>query len=120
MSTTPKTKKTTTGTRQRRTFPAKVKCEAVLSLWAERRKPTEICRELGIPWQQLQSWQRQALEAMMERLQPRKEGEQRGPALGIRVQKLLDKTHRRVNRQNQLEKRLETIQQGATKPTNKP
>lgn len=107
------------GRPERRVFPAKIKCEAVLSVWAERRKPSEVCGELGIPWQQLQSWQRQALEAMMERLRPRQEAEQRGPALGARVEKLLAKTERRVNRQNKLEKRLETIQKAGTKPTSK-
>lgn len=72
MSTNPNRKKTTSP-RPRRIFPAKVKCEAVLAVWAERRTPSEICRDLGIPWQQLQSWQSQAMAAMMASLEPRTE-----------------------------------------------
>ena len=53
MSTNAKAK-TTGSAKERRAFPARVKCEAVLSVWAERRRPLEVCRELGIPWQQLQ------------------------------------------------------------------
>jgi hypothetical protein len=94
--------------RERREFPAKVKCEAVLALWSERRTPTELCRELAIPWQQLQNWQNQALDAMMVRLEPRPTASE--PALGSRLQKLLEKTERRTNRKTKLEQRLENIQ----------
>jgi transposase-like protein len=112
MSTNPKK---TTRSRERREFPAKVKCEAVLAVWAERRKPTEICREMGIPWQQLQNWQNQALEAMMARLQPREDQQQRQPALGSRLKNLLEKTDRRVGEKNKLQKRLERIQNAGSK-----
>jgi len=29
---------------------AEEKCRAVLSVWTERRKPGEVCRELGVAW----------------------------------------------------------------------
>ena len=29
---------------------AEDKCRAVLSVWTERRKPGEVCRELGVAW----------------------------------------------------------------------
>jgi len=53
--------KVTTSVRQRRVFNARTKCEAVLSIWSERRKPGEVCGELGIKWASLNSWQNQAL-----------------------------------------------------------
>ncbi len=29
---------------------AEEKCQAVLTLWTERRKPGEVCREMGVAW----------------------------------------------------------------------
>jgi len=110
MSTDAKAKTTGRG-KERRAFPARVKCEAVLSVWAERRRPLEVCRELGIPWQQLNVWQRSAMEAMMAALEPRTPRQQdRRPALGARLEDLLEKTERRANRPERLHKRLESIQ----------
>jgi len=50
---------------------AQEKCRAVLSVWTERRKPVEICRELGVPWSLLSQWQDRAMEGMLLALQPR-------------------------------------------------
>jgi len=50
---------------------AKEKCRAVLSVWTERRKPGEVCRELGIAWTVLNQWQERAMEGMLVALQPR-------------------------------------------------
>jgi hypothetical protein len=50
---------------------AKEKCRAVLSVWTERRKPGEVCRELGIAWAVLNQWQERAMEGMLVALQPR-------------------------------------------------
>ncbi len=50
---------------------AEQKCRAVLSVWTERRKPGEVCRELGIAWNLLNQWQERAMEAMLLALQPR-------------------------------------------------
>lgn len=98
--------------RQRREFPAKVKCEAVLSLWSERRKPAEISRELEIPYQQLMNWQDQAMAAMLERLEPRKR--QVPPALGNRLQKLLEKTEKKALNSGKLSRRLESLSREKT------
>lgn len=118
MSTNPKTKKPP-APRQRRVFGAKEKCEAVLAVWSERRTPTEVCRELGIPWQQLNAWQKVAMEALMKGLEPR-QGQEPRPALSPRVQTLLGKTEGRFSRPSKLEKRLETIQQGSPKAPTPP
>lgn len=100
--------------RERREFPARVKCEAVLALWSDRRTPTEICEELEIPWQQLQNWQGQALEAMIIRLEPRPTMSE--PALSKRLQKLLEQTEARTSRKSRLEERLEKIQNPEPSP----
>src|SRR4030042_235912 len=49
---------------------AKEKCRAVLSVWTEKRKPGEVCRELGIAWTVLNQWQDRAMEGMLLGLQP--------------------------------------------------
>jgi len=50
---------------------AQQKCRAVLSVWTERRKPGEVCRELGVAWNLLNQWQDRAMEGMLMALQPR-------------------------------------------------
>jgi len=72
---------------------AEEKCQAVLTLWTERRKPGEICRELGVAWGVLQQWQDRAMEGMLLALQPRVTVE-RGVALSPRLAVLLEKKSR--------------------------
>ena len=62
---------------------AEQKAQAVLAVWTERRKPLEICRELGIAWTILDQWQKRAMEGMLQALEPRKilEKEQLSPRL---------------------------------------
>jgi len=69
---------------------AQEKCQAVLSVWTERRKPGEVCRELGVVWGILRQWQDRAMEGMLLALQPRVEVE-RGVALSPRLAVLLEK-----------------------------
>ena len=105
----------------RQALPARVKCEAVLSVWAERRKPMEVCRALGIKWATLNAWQNHAMAAMISALEPRKaQPQQPSPALGPKLSRLLEKTEQRLSRMNKLEKRLATIQQSAQSATKKP
>jgi len=95
----------------RRTFTGREKSEAVLAVWSERRKPSELCREMGINYAMLLGWQRQGLEAMMRALEPRTKGEEkRGPALGPKLEKLLERTSQRVGKFSKLEQRLQKIQ----------
>jgi len=62
-----------------------------LSVWTERRKPGEVCRELGVAWGVLQQWQDRAMEGMLLALQPRIPVE-RGVALSPRLAVLLKKS----------------------------
>ncbi len=69
---------------------AQEKCQAVLSVWTERRKPGEVCRELGVAWGNLKQWQDRAMEGMLLALQPQAEAEKR-VALSPRLAVLLEK-----------------------------
>ena len=101
-----------TAPKARRSFTAKLKCEAVLSVWSERRKPAEVCRELEIEWQQLNNWQDTAMKAMMQALDPKRTPDgQRLAAVSPRVEKLLEKAEGIVTRRNRAEARLASIQQ---------
>lgn len=66
------------------------KCRAVLSIWTERRRPGEVCRELSIPWMVLTQWQKRAMEGMLQALEPRVRLE-KGPALSPRLMTMLEK-----------------------------
>jgi hypothetical protein len=71
-------------------YGAVEKCRAVLSIWTERRRPGEICREMSVPWMVLAQWQKRAMEGMLQALEPRMRLE-KGPALSPRLQSMLEK-----------------------------
>lgn len=71
-------------------YGAMEKCRAVLSVWTERRRPAEVCRELSIPWMLLAHWQKRAMEGMLQALEPRVSLD-KGPALSPRLQAMLEK-----------------------------
>src|SRR5512137_1232843 len=73
---------------------AEEKCRAVLSVWTERRKPGEVCRELGVGWTLLSQWQAQAMEGMLLALQPRVPMG-KGVALSPRLAVLLERKGKR-------------------------
>src|SRR3972149_1907567 len=87
---------------------AEEKCQAVLTLWTERRKPGEVCRDLGVAWGILKQWQDRAMEGMLMALQPRvRVG--RGGALSPRLAILLEKKSQ-AGMMKGLEKRLRKLQ----------
>ena len=86
---------------------AEEKCRAVLSVWTERRKPGEVCRELGVDWGMLKQWQDRAMEGMLLALQPRVQVE-RGVALSPRLAVLLKKSQ--AGMMKRLDKRLKKVQ----------
>ena len=92
---------------------AEEKCQAVLTLWTERRKPGEVCREMGVTWGILQQWQDRAMEGMLLALQPRVQVEQ-GVALSPRLTVLLKKSQ--AGMMKGLDKRLKKLQGGLKVP----
>jgi transposase-like protein len=90
---------------------AEEKCQAVLTLWTERRKPGEVCREMGVTWGILQQWQDRAMEGMLLALQPRVQVE-RGVALNPRLAVLLEKKSR-AGLLRGLDRRLKKLQKSS-------
>jgi hypothetical protein len=86
---------------------AEEKCRAVLTLWTERRKPGELCREMGVAWGVLKQWEDRAMEGMLLALRPRVPVE-RGVALSPRLVVLLKKSQ--AGMMKRLDKRLKKVQ----------
>ena len=71
-------------------YNAHQRAQAVLSVWTERRRSAEVCRQLGINSTLLSQWEERAMAGMLEALQPRCRVEaQLGPALTNKLQRLL-------------------------------
>jgi hypothetical protein len=87
---------------------AKEKCRAVLSVWTERRKPGEVCRELGVAWSILNQWQERAMEGMLLALQPRVAVD-KAVALNSRLAVLLERKSK-GGVMKELERRLARLQ----------
>jgi transposase-like protein len=87
---------------------AEEKCRAVLWVWTERRKPGEVCRELGVTWTLLSQWQARAMEGMLLALQPRVSME-KGVALNPRLAVLLERKSKGGSIKG-LERRLARLQ----------
>ena len=87
---------------------AQEKCQAVLTLWTERRKPGEVCREMGVAWGVLQQWQDRAMEGMLLALQPRVQVEKK-VALSSRLAVLLEKKSQ-AGMMRGLDRRLKNLQ----------
>jgi transposase-like protein len=94
--------------RERRRHTPEEKCRAVLAIWTERRRPGEVCRDLGVDWGVLQQWQDRAMQGMLMGLQPRVWVE-RGVALSPRLAVLLKKSQAGMMRG--LDKRLKKLQE---------
>jgi hypothetical protein len=93
---------------------AEEKCQAGLTLWTERRKPGEVCREMGVAWGILQQWQDRAMEGMLMALQPRVQVE-RGVALSPRLAVLLEKKSQ-AGLMKGLDRRLKKLQKNIKVP----
>lgn len=104
--------------RQTTNHGAMEKCQAVLAVWTEKRKPAEICRELGVPWMVLSEWQKRAMEGMLQALEPRARLD-KGPALSPRLQALLEKNRLTLPAQSRLEKTLSKAQDARKLETSK-
>ena len=96
---------------------AEEKCRAVLSVWTERRKPGEVCQELGVAWSILNQWQERAMEGMLSALQPRVPVTEKTVALNSRLAVLLERKSKRGGMKG-MERRLARLQGIPVKPGN--
>ena len=85
------------------------KCKAVLSVWTEKRKPSQVCKELGVKWTILMLWQNRAMEGMLQALEPRRNLE-KGAVLSPRLQVMLAQREKNLLTRSSLKpgNRLET------------
>jgi transposase-like protein len=115
----PKAERLTTEDNKRRRkgsdHTAEEKCRAVLSVWTERRKPGEVCQELGVAWSILNQWQERAMEGMLSALQPRIRVAEKTVALNSRLAVLLERKSKRGGMKG-LERRLARLQGIPVKP----
>ena len=90
---------------------AQEKCQAVLTLWTEKARPSDLCRELKVNYMVLNHWQERALSGMLQALSTRVDLGA-GQVLSPRLQALLEKRQQASGVQK-LEKRLERMQEEA-------
>lgn len=101
--------------KERTSYPASQRAQAVLSVWTERRRPTEVCRELGITTALLSDWQERAMRGMLVALEPRRGAPtERGSALTTKLERLLQR-QAQANEAKllKLDQRLAKLQQTA-------
>ena len=100
-------------------YSAQQRVQAVLSLWSERRRTREVCRELAIHPSALYAWERRALQAMLQALEPARRQEP-GPALSPKLERLLARQALpQKGRMAKLEKRLAKLQEPKSPPPTK-
>jgi transposase-like protein len=95
---------------------ASEKAQAVLAIWTERVKTTEVMKTMGVTYMMLQQWQERAMEGMLQALEPRVNLAD-GAVLSPRIRALLDKRQQQVGKEK-LSKRLAELQEIA--PEGKP
>lgn len=83
----------------------------MLAIWTEKMSQSDIAREMEITYMTLQSWQKRAMEAMLQALE--NHGRLEDPAsLSPRLRKLMDQQSTLPRRK--LDQRLRDIQKGDT------
>ncbi len=101
----------------RNQYTSMEKTQAVLALWTEKARPSDLCRDLKVNYMVLNHWQERALEGMMQALSGRVDLSQ-GSVLSSRLQTLLEKRQQSTG-VIKLEKRLEKLQE-ETRAARKP
>jgi transposase-like protein len=107
-STTSSNPKTKRPRQPQPSYSAQEKAQAILRVWTDRCKPSEVCRELKVNWVTFTQWQQRAMEGMLQALEPRVNLCQ-GQALSPRLQALLLKRQTTISTRK-LAERLEQIQ----------
>ena len=90
------------------------KAQAVLAVWTERAKVSEVCRQLGVNPITFSQWQDRAMEGMLQALESRV-NLAAGQVLSPRLQALLTKRHHAAG-VSKLEAKLAKLANGPVKP----
>jgi len=100
-------------------YNAQQRAQAGLSIWSERRRPGEVCQDLGIRAAVLSHWEKRALAAMLKALAAQTRLEP-GPALRPKLERLLARQAlQQKGRMAKLEKRLVKLQEPKAPPPTK-
>lgn len=93
---------------EKRKYGAMEQCRAVLLLWSERKSAAEICKGLKIGGSLLALWQEKAMEGLISSLSPRegREVAEKGPALSVRLKRLLERKSGEQDGQKRAQVRL--------------
>ena len=76
-------------TKARRVISAKEKAQAVLAVWSSRRNTARVCRELGVNWGILRSWEKRSLSGILTALGGEEMPVSPQGELGYRLESLL-------------------------------
>lgn len=87
---------------------ASERVQAVLAIWTDRVKITEIVKTLGVTYSTLNQWQERAMEGMLQALEPRV-NLSNGAALSPRIRALLERRQQQIGKEK-IMKRLEELQ----------
>ena len=100
-------------------YNAQQRAQAVLSIWTERRRPGEVCQDLGISPAGLSHGEKRALAAMLKALESQTRLEP-GPPLSPKLERLLARQAlQQKGRMAKLEKRLAKLQEPKSPPPTK-
>src|SRR5580692_11110283 len=108
--------------KKRRTPPkesaltASERAQAVLAIWTDRVKITEVVKTLGVTYSTLMQWQERAMEGMLQALEPRV-NLSNGAALPPRIRALLERKQQHASKER-IMKRLTELAEVA--PEGKP
>jgi hypothetical protein len=80
--------------RRRQAHTVRAKCMAVLSVWAQKRRAVQVCREMGVSWGILNQWEKRALQGMLRGLGQMEEAGEQPVNLGRRLERLLTGSER--------------------------
>jgi hypothetical protein len=114
MSTEPKVQVSSSATKKEpKVYNAHQRAQAVLSVWMERRRPGQVCRELGINGTLLGQWEQRAMAGMLRALEPRGcPSPTDGPVLTPKLERLLGQgALSEQTKLARLDKRLTKLQQ---------
>jgi transposase-like protein len=71
-------------------YSAHQRAQAVLAVWTERRRPAQVCQEMGISAARLAHWEERALAGMLKALEPQARlSQKRGSTLSAKLERLL-------------------------------
>jgi transposase-like protein len=89
--------------------PAEERAQAVLAIWTDRVKITEVVKTMGVTYSTLNQWQERAMEGMLQALEPRV-NLANGAALSPRIRALLERKQQQVSKERIMKRLTELVE----------